>query len=371
MQSIDLTMDFQYGSCGKGGVTGYLAKRRNYDAVVCSYGTQAGHSYNDKTTGLKMMVQQLPVGIICSTVQNVFIGPGALIHAGTLRRELNEYAPFMAGKRLFIHEHAAVVEDYHGQTEKSAGFTKIGSTAKGVGEAAIERIRRNPDNPNVVKTRFSGTDLAPFIASRETYDWQLGQAENLLVEGAQGFGLSMYHGDYPYCTSRDVTPWQIGADCGLPYSWAPLIRVIGAVRTFPIRVNNRDGSSGPCYPDQSELTWEEVGQKPELTTVTKLQRRIFNFSAKQMEHAAFHCCPPRTGVVVTFGDYCRSLDELWHIIGVIQTNPSVQVVGVCFGPDDADMLWLENVPMGSAMSSITNWYAKYARPTTNVGASDE
>lgn len=36
---IDLTMDGMWGSCGKGGVSGWLAKRVPYDTVVCSYGT--------------------------------------------------------------------------------------------------------------------------------------------------------------------------------------------------------------------------------------------------------------------------------------------------------------------------------------------
>jgi hypothetical protein len=126
----------------------------------------------------------------------------------------------------------------------------------------------------------------------------LREAEHVIVEGAQGYGLSMYHGFYPYTTSRDVSVWQILADCGIPHDLLPTvmdlpdITVIGTCRTYPIRVANRFdthgtqvGYSGPCYDDQLEISFEEIGQKVELTTVTKLPRRIFTFSEKQITEA--------------------------------------------------------------------------------------
>src|SRR5574337_359110 len=52
---IDLVMDFQYGSTGKGAIAGYLAKRGDYDTAVCSFGTQAGHTYIDKSSLLDLL----------------------------------------------------------------------------------------------------------------------------------------------------------------------------------------------------------------------------------------------------------------------------------------------------------------------------
>lgn len=199
----DLVMDFIWGSAGKGGVAGHMALRRPYDAVVCAYGTQAGHTYNNAAAGIRMMVQQLPVGIISPTVKRVFIGPGALIHADVLRSELEKYGHHLEGKRLMIHEHAAVVEDRHSKEEYAAGYTKIGSTAKGVGRAAIERIERNPENPNCARRRWAGTDLEQYIVDRFEYDREMSRVDYLLIEGAQGFSLSVYHGDYPYCLSYE------------------------------------------------------------------------------------------------------------------------------------------------------------------------
>jgi adenylosuccinate synthase len=330
---IDLTMDGMWGSCGKGGVSGWLAKRVPYDTVVCSYGTQAGHTYNDRARGLKMMVQQLPVGVSGPTVKTVMLGPGSLIHAGTLQREIQQY--MTGGQRLVIHEHAAVVRDDHAEREKSLGMTKIGSTTKGVGAAMVDRIMRDPDSKAVAKLGFANHPLGQFVVDRFEYDRILNESRTLLVEGAQGFGLSLYHGDWPYCTSRDVTPWQIAADCGLPFVWAPAITVWMVARTFPIRVNNRDGTSGPAYPGQKEISWGDLGREPELTTVTKLPRRIFEFSDVQYQHAMLHCAGLSTKTVLTFADYCNE-DTLTDIIRRMHGTgwgPDY----LCFGPDDADI----------------------------------
>lgn len=345
---VDMVMDFQYGSTGKGAIAGYLAKRGDYDTVVCSFATNAGHTYIDKSREIHAMTQQLPTGAISSpTVKNILIGPGALIHAETLLNEISRYNKHLVGKAILIHPQAAVVEDYHARQELDAGMTRIGSTAKGCGAAAIERIERNPTNPNVAKVRFSTArehPLARYMATEDEYRAVLEQSESVLVEGAQGFSLSIYHGQYPYTTSRDVTPWQIAADCGLPYKWASYIKVIGACRTFPIRVNNRDGSSGPCYPDQLELSWDSFnGIAPELTTVTKLPRRIFTFSRKQMEEAVFHCGGYwDTRVFLNFANYCAYEDQLKDIISRIETPgpgylnpPKVHWIG--YGPDDSEI----------------------------------
>lgn len=330
---IDLVMDGVWGSAGKGGVAGWISKRTPYDTVVCAYGTQAGHTYNDRSRDLRMMVQQLPVGVSGPTVKTVMLGPGALIHAGTLQREIEQY--MRGGQRLVIHEHAAVVRDDHAEREKSMGMTKIGSTTKGVGAAMVDRIMRDPDSKAVAKVGFKNHPLEQFVVDRFEYDRILQESKHLLVEGAQGFGLSLYHGDWPYCTSRDVTPWQIAADCGLPFTWSQYITIWMVMRTFPIRVNNRDGSSGPAYPGQKEISWGDLGREPELTTVTKLPRRIFEFSDEQFKHAMLHCASPMTKTVLTFADYCGE-DALTDIIRRIhRTGHSCDYL--CFGPDDADI----------------------------------
>lgn len=342
---VDMVLDFQYGSTGKGLIAGYLAKRENYDTAICAFATNAGHTYIDAERGIHVMTQQLPTAITSPTVRTILIGPGSAIHLETLKEEIARYSQYLEGKKVLIHPHAAVVEDYHAEFEMSDGRTKMGSTAKGVGEAYIERIRRNPENPNTIGRRVSTDDaLRGMIATPEEYRDALAAAESVIVEGAQGFSLSMYHGQYPYTTSRDVTPWQVAADCGLPYKWASYIRVIGTLRTFPIRVSNRDGSSGPHYPDQVELKWEDIGLNAELTTVTKLPRRIFSFSQTQLQEALWHCGGYwNTRLFLNFANYVTDKQLLDEMIAMIESPTKMnmnnaKVAWIGNGPDDKDVV---------------------------------
>jgi adenylosuccinate synthase len=350
MHKCDMVIDLQFGSTGKGLLAGWLAKRGDYDTVVCSFATNAGHTYIDKSRGLQVMTQQLPTGITSPTVKNVLIGPGALIHLPTLVKEIQTYQDLMKGKTLFIHPHAAIVTDEHAKIEANFGLSKIGSTTKGVGAAMIQRIQRDPHNLNVAAAMdivsrdaiWAAHGSRPIIDSRE-YRAALMASESCLVEGAQGFSLSMYHGFYPYTTSRDVTPWQIAADCGLPFKWAPYITVHGTLRTYPIRVNNRDGTSGPGYPDQDEIQFTDIGVAPELTTVTKLPRRIFTFSHEQLRQAMWHCGGYwHTKLFLNFANYLRTSTALDELIARIEAPndhamnpPKVEFIG--YGPDDADV----------------------------------
>lgn len=335
---IDLVMDFQYGSTGKGLLAGWLAKRGDYDTAVCAFATNAGHTYIDRERGLHIMTQQLPTAICSPTVKTILLGPGALIHPPTFMAELERYHLWANNKRIMIHPHAAVVYDYHMASEHAGGMTKMGSTAKGVGAAMIERIWRKP----VGNVAINDGQLRHFCVTPLEYRKAIEGSESLLIEGAQGFSLSIYHGQYPFTTSRDVTPWQIAADCGLSFKDQRTIQVIGTLRTFPIRVSNRDGSSGPCYPDQKELTWDQIGVPPELTTVTKLPRRVFSFSRQQLTEALWHCGSYwQTRLFLNFANYMMP-DKVAELIDVIEqpideawNAPKVEWIGN--GADDADV----------------------------------
>jgi adenylosuccinate synthase len=87
---------------------------------------------------------------------------------------------------------------------------------------------------------------------------------------------------------------QALADMGVPASM--LGHVYAVIRPYPIRVNNRDGSSGP-YPS-AEITWEEVRERcgaahdiTEITTTTKLQRRVFEFAWERIRTMTNVCNP--------------------------------------------------------------------------------
>lgn len=316
-----LIIDLQFGSTGKGLIAGYLADRDAPDTVATAWAANAGHTYIDKQ-GNKYVHTMLANGIVSKRLKRILIGPGSLIDPVNLAAELAANRHLLDGVDILIHPHAAVITQEHRDLE-AGPMTKIGSTKKGVGEAAIQRIRRDPDNMNTAAVPGINIErrshhalfmagLGGMVCTTEQYQNALDQTHRIQIEGAQGYSLSMYHGFYPYTTSRDVSTHQVLADVGLPVRMARHLQVIGTARTFPIRVANRFdeagnqvGYSGPAYDDQIELDWRrDLGREPELTTVTKLPRRIFTFSPKQLREAVRMCgCDT---VFLNFVNYARN-----------------------------------------------------------------
>lgn len=337
MERIDLVIDLQYGSTGKGLIVGYLAERHKYDTVITAWAPNAGHTYIDRN-GRKFIHTHLANGIVSPYLQRVLLGPGSLINPKQLLAEIEACRDLLGSRvQIAIHPHAAVVTNRH--IEEEAGpMTKIGSTKKGVGAAMIQRIRRDPDDMNVASDCI---ELFPYVVTTAEYAELIDRADSILIEGAQGFGLSMYHGFYPYTTSRDVSVWQILADCGMPRRKATYVNVIGTARTYPIRVANRFdekgtqvGYSGPVYDDQCEIKFEDIGQPTELTTVTKLPRRIFTFSAKQIRDAIRYNAP--STIFLNFVNYVRTETELLDILNAIELA-GARVGYVATGPTAHDV----------------------------------
>ena len=93
--------------------------------------------------------------------------------------------------------------------------------------------------------------------------------QNVLIEGTQGTFLSLWHGTYPFVTSKDVTASGICADIGLgPKN---VDEVIVVFKSYVTRVG-----TGPLA---KELSLEEAQNKgwSEFGTVTGRQRRAAEF----------------------------------------------------------------------------------------------
>jgi adenylosuccinate synthase len=335
-----MVMDLQYGSTGKGLIVGKIAEDYRPDTIVTAWAPNAGHTYiTSESLGKRKFVHtHLGNGIVSPNVQQVLLGPGSVINPEQLAAEIESCADLLGGVRILIHPCAAIATDRH-IAEEAGPMTKIGSTKKGVGAAMIQRIRRDPDDMNIAGACDNA--ITRYVCSNDEYSDALERAQNILIEGAQGYGLSMYHGFYPYTTSRDVSVWQILADCGIGGSVvATPVEVIGTCRTFPIRVANRFdtegaqvGYSGPCYPDQREISFEELGQATELTTVTKLPRRVFTFSDRQI-YEAIRYNSVRT-VFLNFLNYCRDEAEVRAVVnGVTATGAKIRWAGLGPSYDD-------------------------------------
>lgn len=374
MAKVVVTQGMQFGSEGKGQISGMIAHQWRPDVVVCANHPNAGHTYNN-LTGHKFVHRILPVGA-AESPDYILIGPGAVIDLIALRTEIDELAQQgrLANKTLVIHPNAAVVLPEHRESEKK--FVKIGSTMKGSAEAVIQKMRRDIDNRNTFGHIFNElyntlwedcpdpTPPIPIVYDARVYDDVLRKAQRILVEGAQGFSLGIHERFYPYGTSRDVSTHQVLADCRIPFNFP--VYVHGVARFYPIRVANRFneagemiGTSGPFYPDQIELKWEDIGRKPELTTVTKLPRRIFTFSATQIREAArimgVH------GVSLTFADYALHSFQLRDLVGLI-SEEAAPVHTLSMGPAYGDVYRVPHTALASAltMEEFANHLRQYA-----------
>jgi adenylosuccinate synthase len=340
MRSVEVIMDGQYGSTGKGLFAGYLASKHNPEVLACALSPNAGHTLILED-GTKLVHRMLPLGIVSDSLHTIVLGPGSLIDLDALWEEIQNaemLGLLSESVRICVHQNAAVVTNRHRDAESDGG-TAPGSTRKGVGAAQIERIRRKPDENNIIGLMQPVHPVFDRISLASTHELQriYLEANRIQVEGCQGYSLSIYHGQYPYVTCRDVSTYSLLADCGMPYMRWSAVTVYGVFRTYPIRVANRPTSgewSGPTYPDSQETTFEAIGQAQELTTVTQLPRRIFTFSHQQ---AIESCVQNKVDFIfLNFAQYCTSwkdLRDLW-----LRLNECSMVSYLGFGPKIDDIV---------------------------------
>lgn len=272
-------VDGQYGSTGKGLLSGALAEAMpdRVDVVTSNAGPNSGHTAY--ANGKKIVLKQLPMFPIVSKILHgtrspIYLNAGAIIDGETLYSEIVEYG--LSEGDICLNPFAAMISDTDKNTEKSL-VSKVGSTGKGTGSALANKILRVPGS--VVGDH--DWNKMPGLLGVMNLNHSARIGDRILIEVSQGYSLSLNSGGFwPFCTSRDCTVAQAVSDAGLhPHFYRGCAMV---VRTFPIRVA---GNSGPVYPDQEELTWDELGQTPELTTVTQKIRRVFTWSKRQFADA--------------------------------------------------------------------------------------
>jgi adenylosuccinate synthase len=93
--------------------------------------------------------------------------------------------------------------------------------------------------------------------------------ENVLIEGTQGTFLSLWHGTYPFVTSKDVTASGICADIGLGPT--KVDEVIVVFKSYVTRVGTGPLNNELSSEDAEKKGWSEFG------TVTGRQRRAASF----------------------------------------------------------------------------------------------
>lgn len=266
----------QFGSEGKGRVVEWLLRASAWTASVRVGGPQAGHTVEDtRTEGATYAFRSLPVSVaaVHHGPHSAIIGAGAVVDLEVLARECRDWGN--GDVEIYLDQEAVVVGEGDRQHEAALDLANTtGSTGKGVGAARSAHVLRRQ---KLIRDLPWG-DLPPEVTVLDTRElvrkhWYEGK---ILFEGAQGLGLSLRSRYYPHVTSADCTTIQMFSDAGVT---GPMVRdrlhyTLGVYRTYPIRIA---GPSGPLY---DELTWDQVGVEPEITTVTKKVRRVGGWDAE-------------------------------------------------------------------------------------------
>lgn len=249
-----------FGDEGKGKIISYLAIKDNPKIIVRGgAGPNAGHTIKDGDKVYK--VRMLPSGFLNPDAK-VMIGPGVVINPDILQKEIED---FNTSGRSFIDKNCGIIEKTHLERDSKGELKeKIGSTGSGTGPANSDRAMR------ILKLAKDFDSLSSLIVDvPQQINSALEANENVLIEGTQGTFLSLWHGTYPFVTSKDVTASGICADVGLGPT--KVDEVIVVFKSYVTRVG-----TGPL---DNELSLEEAEKKgwSEFGTVTGRQRRAADF----------------------------------------------------------------------------------------------
>lgn len=302
---VSIVVGGQFGSEGKGKVSLELVRMATERriAVVRVGGPNSGHTAYDRA-GQKFALRQLPAGAVDRNVDVVFPA-GSFIDVDVLQSEI-ELLDYPRD-RIFISPYANVITPEQKVWEQEAGLVSgIGSTGSGVGAAVMAAVAREASNFPLHRHDAAHCEpLAHFLrdTTLQMRQW-LSAGARIVIEGTQGFGLSLYDGGFwPKATSRATTAAAALAETGL--SPMDVDKVVLVIRSFPIRVA---GNSGPL---PGETSWEAISASieagtdiREFTTVTKKLRRVGCFDASLVK-AAIACNNP-TVIALNHLDYIGS-----------------------------------------------------------------
>ncbi len=251
-----------FGDTGKGKIISYLALKDKISvAARAGVGPNAGHTvvYNNKTYKLRM----IPSAFVYEKCR-LLIGPGVLVNPEVF---LNEVKMVNANDRTGLDPQCAIIEPKHIEADRAGHLaSKIKTTGTGTGPCNADRVLRR------AKLAKDVPELQPFLVDVPLeVNTAIDSGENVLIEGTQGTFLSLWHGTYPYVTSKDVTASAACSDVGVGPK--KVDEVIVVFKAFVTRVG-----AGPL---PGEISWEEAEKRgwAEIASVTGRRRRAapFNF----------------------------------------------------------------------------------------------
>ena len=264
MNKVDVIIGLQHGDEAKAKCAYSICKENkdHYNYVIrFNGGPNAGHTIYHE--GRKFVTHQIPVGVFFNIPS--IIGPCSVVDFSKLQKEVNELSEFLnfdIHNLILIDKRAHIIKAKH--IEQDSDGSTIGSTKSGIAYAYGDKHLRTGiryDNWPLLPNDFERVDI---------YDYLYNKNGNFLFEGAQGWGLDIDFGDYPYVTS---------SHCGIAGVIASGVNhqmignVFGIAKIYETYVGNKEFQPK----ENDELPrFQEVGQEIGATTGRKRQCNYLN-----------------------------------------------------------------------------------------------
>jgi len=320
-----------YGDEGKGKIIAYLATNDKFNvAARGGVGPNAGHTFVQNNIEYK--VRMLPSAVLNKGTR-LLIGSGVLVEPNTLLREINA---FDAIDRTFIDFQCGIIEQHHLEKDKEDNHLKdtIGTTGTGTGPANADRALRK------IKLAKDIPEVALFLEDvSNSINYSIDNKENVLIEGTQGTFLSLYHGIYPFVTSKDVTASAICSDVGVGPK--KIDEVLIVFKSYVTRVGEGPLTNEISSEEAKEKNWLEYG------SVTGRQRRSapfnFNLAKKSIQiNSATQIALTKLDIVFPqckgIKDYSKLTKEALQFVENIESETGLPVTIIGTGAEINDTI---------------------------------
>lgn len=324
-------VDGFYGDTGKGKIVSYLSIKD--DVAVCAragVGPNAGHTvvHEGKTYKLRM----IPCGFV-NPKAIMLIGAGVLVNPEIVLKEIKETG---IEKRFGLDPQCAIIEQKHIDLDQSDSNLKdvVKTTGTGTGPCNADRVMRIAKMARDIPQLKNYIVDAPIIINRA-----IDEGKNVLIEGTQGTYISLYYGQYPYVTSKDVCASAACSDVGVGPT--KVTDVVMVLKSYVTRVGGGK-LEGEITPEEAKRrNWDEYG------TVTGRQRRAAEFNYKLAKRAAI--INGATQIALTKLDilypkcegaqnYNQLEDDAKKFIKRIEENIGIPVTLIGTGPSVKDLI---------------------------------
>ena len=318
-----------WGDEGKGKIISYLALKDKIDLCVRTGSVNAAHTV--WIEGKRYALHMVPATFVYEGCR-LLIGAGANVHVAKF---LEEVETANVKNRIGVDYQASIIEEKHSAQDKTSAHLKgLGTTGWGVGPALEERVRRT------AKIAKDIPELQPYLTDvAAEANTAIDAGKKVLLEGTQGFMLSLFYGTYPYVTGRDTSASAICSEAGVGPTKVDDVLLV--FKSFMTRVG-----AGPL---PGELTKEEAVKLGwfEIAAGTGRERRSapFNFEiAKKavMINGATQAALTKLDVIYPRCKGARTYDDLpleaKEFVKEIERRIGVPVVLIGTGPEALDII---------------------------------